>query len=284
MIHCGRSSIKGLFLASIAYAPLVLGLGWSAANKIETAASEKVKVELYYESQCPGCRQLITTSFSEAFKAEGFLDMADVQFIPYGNAQETPSSDGTFDFQCQHGPSECIYNLIETCALAKIQDPIVSFDFIDCIEHNDESRGEHEVYYYYEIAMSCAKLVDLADATISQMEQCALSKEGNELEHEAALRTDSLDPPHKYVPHVVVDGEHTDEIQDAVTDSLLNYVCGAYDGPEKSAVCSAVAATNLRVGADNHEYPPAKEREVCYRRDGSSSTTIGEDTSTIAEE
>ena len=40
------------------------------------------------ESECPGCRQMITGSFKEAFAAEGFLDMAEVNLFPYGNASE----------------------------------------------------------------------------------------------------------------------------------------------------------------------------------------------------
>ena len=86
--------------------------------------NHKVKVELYFESQCPGCRSMITTSFAEAFATEGFLKMADVQFFPYGNAHETGSSSEGWTFDCQHGVTECNYNAIETCGLNIIRGKI----------------------------------------------------------------------------------------------------------------------------------------------------------------
>ena len=72
-------------------------------------AADKVQVQLFYESQCPGCRSMITTSFATAFATEGFLDMADVTLYPYGNAHETASGD-SWTFSCQHGVEECMYN------------------------------------------------------------------------------------------------------------------------------------------------------------------------------
>ena len=41
-------------------------------------------------------------------------------------------------------------------------------------------------------------------------------------------KTESLDPPHNYVPWVVVDGEHNNEIQQAAMDNLLALVCKLY--------------------------------------------------------
>ena len=55
-------------------------------------------MDLYYESLCP-YRNTITVSFANAFGAEGFLDMAEVTFVPYGNAHETKNGD-TWDFTC----------------------------------------------------------------------------------------------------------------------------------------------------------------------------------------
>ena len=41
-------------------------------------------------------------------------------------------------------------------------------------------------------------------------------------------KTESLDPPHNYVPWIVVDGEHDNEIQQAAMDNLLALVCKLY--------------------------------------------------------
>ena len=52
--------------------------------------------------------------------------------------------------------------------------------------------------------------------------------EGNRLEHAMGAKTESLDPPHNYVPWIVVDGEHDNDIQEAAMDNLLALVCKLY--------------------------------------------------------
>lgn len=262
-----------------------IGLAFAFEQKA-AVDNEKVGIALYYESQCPGCRDLITTSFKEAFQADGFLDMADVEFVPYGNAQETKTDTGMYKFECQHGPSECIYNTIETCALAKIEDPLVAFQYIDCIERSDESRDPKQDYYT--VAMHCCKLVNLPEATILQMEGCATGGEGNELEHKAAEKTDGLVPPHQYVPYVTVNGVHTDKTQDAISDSLFNYVCDVYLGPNKSLACPGMemtTTTNLRASSvSSQKNLPLGDKKICYRKDGPTQTVTNVSAESVAEE
>lgn len=275
---CFTAALVGVFLATNSVA--------AAAVIANDSDSDKVQVELYYESQCPGCREMITTSFYEAFQAPGFLDMADITFVPYGNAQETgTTASGFYEFECQHGESECIFNVIETCALAKISDddPLLQFKYIDCIEHNDESRDPTQDYY--KVAIACAELAGLKDDVVSDMQDCATGMEGNQLEHEMAVKTDSLNPPHTYVPYVVVNGDHNDDIQNAVTDSLFNYVCNAYTGSDKSPACPAAAEqhgdNNNSVNTDDGVHYHHYETELCYRDDHIITTM---DTVSVAEE
>ena len=261
----------------------------SEPTAVAVGDDEKVMVELYYESQCPGCREMVTTSFYKAFQTEGFLDMAEVAFVPYGNAQETKTDSGSYEFECQHGPSECVYNTIETCALAKIDDPLMAFQFIDCIERSDESRDPQQDYY--KVAIACCELTKLPDTTIAKMEECAAGPEGIQLEHEAAAKTDALEPPHQFVPYVVVNGVHSDDVQNAISDSLFDYVCGAYLGANKSPACPEERATNssllLRASAGVGGHFPLEatsllrsgghfsleEKHVCYRGDVPTAST-----------
>ena len=83
MISFRCPSIQNLVVAT---ALAVAGIQGSFAQASESV-DQKVVVELYYESQCPGCREMLTTSFKEAFQSEGFLDMADVTLVPYGNGE-----------------------------------------------------------------------------------------------------------------------------------------------------------------------------------------------------
>ena len=73
------------------------------------AVADKVKIELYYESLCPYSEAIITGSFNTAFNTTGFLDMAEVLLVPYGNAHEFPNGD-SWTYTCQHGENECLYN------------------------------------------------------------------------------------------------------------------------------------------------------------------------------
>lgn len=84
------------FLGPNSSCPAGLSVNLNASDK---EADDKIKIDLYYESQCPGCKQMITTSFAEAMKADGFLDMAELNFWPYGNARETETSSG-WEFTC----------------------------------------------------------------------------------------------------------------------------------------------------------------------------------------
>jgi len=249
-------SIQAIFVATT-----LMGVT-AEASQPANSEDEKVVVELYYEAQCPGCREMVTTSFNEAFQKDGFLDMATVEFVPYGNAQETKTASGTYEFECQHGPSECIYNTIEACALEKIQCPIMAFKYIDCIERSDESRDPKQDYY--EVAMACCKLTGLDDETIDAMEKCAVGAEGNKLEHMAAAKTEALDPPHEYVPYVVVNGVHDENAQDSISDSLFDYVCDTYTGSNKSSVCKAKTSLRATSGIIS---APLDESKLCFRAD-----------------
>ena len=197
---------------------------------------DRISIELYYESQCPGCREVLTKSFKKAYGAPGFLKMADITLVPFGNAKETASADGNgYDFTCQHGPSECRYNAVEACALSKIECPYMAFQYINCIENYDENREPDQNYGL--VVGACAALTGVAKLA-ADIEHCSTSSEGNDLIHANALKTAALDPPHTYVPWIVAGGVHDDDVQDVVSESLLQYVCEKYHGPDKSPACA----------------------------------------------
>ena len=54
--------------------------------------------------------------------------------------------------------------------------------------------------------------------------------DGEKLMHEYAVKTDSLNPPHKYVPWIVINGEHTEELEQEAFDDLVGLVCKLYSG------------------------------------------------------
>jgi len=82
--------------------------------------------------------------------------------------------------------------------------------------------------------MACAKQLGIDYTAIGQ---CAEGTEGNQLEHQMALKTQALKPAHQYVPWIVVNGVHTEAIQSDVQMGMLEYVCDNYKGP-KPAACN----------------------------------------------
>lgn len=66
------------------------------------------------------------------------------------------------------------------------------------------------------------------NVSIDEMEKCMYSRLGNGLQHEMAAKTDSLNPPHKYVPWVTLNGEHTEDIQAQAEKDLVTLICKTY--------------------------------------------------------
>ena len=53
----------------------------------------------------------MTTQLWKAYQS--ILDIVNITIVPYGNARETyNASTKLYDFVCQHGPNECLGNLI----------------------------------------------------------------------------------------------------------------------------------------------------------------------------
>ena len=189
----------------------------------KTSDAPKVNFTLYYESLCGGCRDFIKTQYYTAFKAIGSI--LNVNLVPYGNAMEIQHGN-EWDYTCQHGEEECIGNLIETCAIHLHPNASVFFPFIHCIETSSS--------YPRQAAPSCAEKFRLDYTTIKQ---CANGALGNSLEHEMALKTGALNPPHQFVPWVTLNGVHTDDIQDQAESNLVALICASYKGSPKPEAC-----------------------------------------------
>ena len=145
-----------------------------------------------------------------------------LEYYPYGNAKEYKNGTSYY-WTCQHGTSECVGNLYETCAISLLVDQAIWYPLIYCMESGDPSKN----------GASCAKKLGIDWTPIAN---CYNSSQGNELEHEMAVATNSLNPPHTYVPWIVIDGVHTESLQTACQDDLLRVVCSKYTGT-KPAGC-----------------------------------------------
>ena len=90
--------------------------------------------------------------------------------------------------------------------------------FIHCMETNDKDD-------VHTAAQKCAQQFNVS---MGQLDKCMSSRLGNYLEHEMAARTEVLDPPHKYVPWVTLNGVHTEEIEQKAEKDLVGLICETY--------------------------------------------------------
>ncbi|XP_077557813.1 gamma-interferon-inducible lysosomal thiol reductase-like [Haemaphysalis longicornis] len=218
------------------------------------------RIQLYYESLCPYSIAFITEQLWPTFVRVGYL--MDVQLVPFGNAfkeqpqtqQEQPdqaaadsadnmAGDGSanlverfelghrreeqpgYHYSCQHGPEECFGNVVQSCAAHIFNDTILSLAFITCMSlaQRPQEAGE-------ECARGIARNWDA-------IQRCAHGGKGLRLQDQMSERTWNLDPPHHYVPWIVVNGEHTDDIQAMAQTDLLQVVCDATPDGRKPPPC-----------------------------------------------
>lgn len=183
--------------------------------------ADPVKVELYYESLCPGCRTFMSSMLFPTFVL--LSDIMDLTLVPYGNAEESFDG-GKYVFTCQHGEDECLGNMIEACLLSMTKSD--AFLSIFCIETSRDP---------IKAAQSCVELFS-PNLKYEQLMTCVKGDSGNQLMHQNALKTQALKPPHTYVPWITINGVHTEELQNKAMSALLPLVCDMYKG-EKPDVC-----------------------------------------------
>jgi interferon gamma-inducible protein 30 len=107
------------------------------------SAADKVQIDVYAESLCPDCREYVTGQLEIAFNTANLSEIADINVWPYGNAHESQIS-STYSFTCQHGAEECAGNLMETCALYKLNNHDY-LNFFICLESQISDSGTFAV-------------------------------------------------------------------------------------------------------------------------------------------
>jgi len=190
-----------------------------------------VKLTLYFESLCPDCKDFFRNQLSPTYSQ--VASIMDLQLVPYGNAMEKRVDD-EWVFKCQHGDEECTGNIIETCTLALTKfNMSKAFPMISCMEAGEQKPEES--------ARQCAKKLNV---DVDPIITCSQSSLGNQLEHEMALLTEKLNPPHQYVPWITLNGVHTEEIQRAAQSNLLKLICDSYKGQKPGACVQEIRSHN----------------------------------------
>ncbi|KAK7301646.1 hypothetical protein RJT34_12516 [Clitoria ternatea] len=185
-------------------------------------SDDKVSLEVYYESLCPDSANFIVNYLPQIFE-KNLISIVDLKLYPWGNTKLRPNA----TFVCQHGAYECLLDTVEACAIDIWPELSKHFTFIYCIE---DLVHQHK----YKEWESCFEKLDLDPEPINQ---CYTSEYGKKLELQYAAETDALQPPHKFVPWVVVNGEPLyDDIE-----NFISYICEAYKGSEAPQSCAQVS-------------------------------------------
>jgi interferon gamma-inducible protein 30 len=196
----------------------------------KSKAAPPVLLEVYYETLCPDSKAFIVNQLYPT--VQQINDIINVSLVPYGKATEKQNGDN-WVFTCQHGPRECVGNVIQACALNILPPTVVDagtgipsvISLVNCMEatRDPSSAGP-----------ACATQLSIDFAPI---DTCSKNSQGNQLQHLLAVRTESLSPQLYWVPWMVVNGVHNDEIQSRALYDLLGLICDTYNGP-KPAACN----------------------------------------------
>ncbi|NXI42225.1 GILT reductase, partial [Galbula dea] len=209
----------------------------SHCANLSRPAAAPVELSLFYESLCPACRtflveQLFTTWL--LLPAEAL----NITLVPYGNAQERNVS-GKWQFQCQHGEEECLGNMIEACLMNEAKDFNTYFPVIFCLESGSSVTKNLEAVCPH--FLSPCLQVYAPQLDVRRITACVQGDTGIALMHHNAQLTEALDPPHQYVPWILINRKHTEELQAQAQNSLLGLICHLYQG-EKPEACGGSGA------------------------------------------
>uniref|UniRef100_A0A8C5TTQ1 Gamma-interferon-inducible lysosomal thiol reductase n=1 Tax=Malurus cyaneus samueli TaxID=2593467 RepID=A0A8C5TTQ1_9PASS len=193
----------------------------SRCRSLPRPAAAPVELSLYYESLCPACREFLVLKLFPTWLLLP-SEMLNITLVPYGNAQERNVS-GKLDFQCQHGPEECLGNMMEVTV------PVPAATSAPT-----------------SLSSSCLQIY-APELDSGRIAACVQGDAGVALMHRNAQLTEALQPPHQYVPWITINGKHTDELQAQAEASLLALVCHLYQG-EKPEACGGSKAPKIPSG------------------------------------
>ncbi|KFK23482.1 hypothetical protein AALP_AAs46213U000200 [Arabis alpina] len=196
-------------------------------NNLVAGDSDKVKLNLYYESLCPSCQDFIVDDLVKIF-ATDLHTITDLKFVPFGNAKISGDSTVT----CQHGEEECKPNAIEACAINTWPDQETHYSFIRCVEQETENWE------------TCVDSISADSTSAKAINDCYNSDLSKNLILGYANQTMSLKPQHEYVPWVTLNEKPLNED----FGDFVAKICKAYKG--KTAlpkVCNSSALSKKKV-------------------------------------
>ncbi|CAH1153261.1 unnamed protein product [Phaedon cochleariae] len=187
--------------------PLCIVCTFASSNSQDT-----VKVSLYYEALCPYSQEFIKDQLFPGYQVLG--DVLDLDLVPYGKAKMS-NINGKWKLTCQHGPKECFGNKIQACVLDLNYTQAKSMNFIGCVMSTETPENK-------KIAKKCAEKNKLSWTDIKL---CMNGEQVNEIMEKMGNKTNNLEPKMMYVPYILFNDIHDDDVEDEARENFLKTVC-----------------------------------------------------------
>jgi len=129
-----------------------------------------------------------------------------------------------WQFNCQHGTNECWGNLFHSCLIDKYPRKEDHFPIIQCT-----------MSYNINIQDSARLCSNKYNIEFNQIQDCVSSSQANFRMHSYADMTERARIG--YTPWIVINSQHTTEIQNKAGNNLIEYVCSLYKGLSKPYAC-----------------------------------------------
>jgi len=227
-----------------------------------------VSISLYYETRCPDCIQFINQTLAPLWANAELRANLNITMNPYGNSESIPTakvSEGYKFFHpettgkgwdyvhiSQHGSDEALGNLIQACAIEKVEQS-KHMELVFCMASQPDWGIEKAAY----------ECMDKAKIDQKPIRECVQSPHGNQLMAEFGKKTGAV-PDRKGTPWVMVGGINLVN----VTDLMRSACHGMLNGPKTCApflndkIVAAAPAAKAPVEDDTFTVLDGMKREV----------------------
>lgn len=191
-----------------------------AATATSSSFDPKVKLGVYMESLCPDSRRFFLDQLVPTHRQIG--QALELKLVPFGHARVV----GNNKMVCQHGSRECEGNRRMACLLVRSSNQTEIVETLGCLFRSEVTPKE------------CCQQ-NMPSVNFDEVEKCKEGDESYQLMTKAEKDTGRLN----YVPHLTVDNQASDEIQDRAERHLKEFMCEQYKGTTPLEPCKDVTAS-----------------------------------------
>ncbi|CAF4842413.1 unnamed protein product [Pieris macdunnoughi] len=183
------------------------------------AIRPKLRLTVYYESECPDSETFILKQLQPT--VQQLHNYTTLELVPFGKARSI--NYGNDGFQCQHGSSECLGNMVQDCALNRMKQytDVMKVAYVAC-EMKTRSGAKGDLH-----------CVQNAKLSPKDVEDCVLTGEGTSLQLHSEYQTNKVRPT--FIPTITVNGVFDQHIQDNAQVDLFSTLCSILKEAEPCA-------------------------------------------------